>query len=361
MSGPSPRKVFKDISSYSLPALETMAEKRTHRMSFNELPFGASPAAIAAYHKASECISRYPEERSVSLIMALKTHYELKAEKIFISAGSDSILNDIAAAYIEHGDEIIISEHSYCLYKEATERWNGVSILVPETAELKIDIDGIIAAISEKTKIIYVTNPANPMGTIISPAQIRRLHSMIPSHILLVIDAAYAEFIEQDNDYDDFFSLTDCSSDNVVILRSFSKIYGLAGLRIGWAYGSPSVVKVLEYLNDGYTVTVVAQETAIAALKDQDFTERMRAYNDKWQNTFYRELTKLGIEITPSRANFFMMHFSDIETAEKVAEYLSGHGIYINKLMAYSLPKSLRVTISTPVANEHFLELMKQR
>lgn len=363
MSGPTPKDGFSNPSDYKLPKNEKKSERISHRMFLNESPLGSSPKAIEAFKKATEDLFCYPEDWSSSVARRISEMYDLDPERVIIGNGSEVILYFIMFTYLNAGDEVVSSEHGYYLYKLGAEQLGGIPVMVPETDDYKVNIDALIDAVTPKTKIVFVTNPANPTGTILPASEIFRLHDALPSNILLVIDAAYAEYIEQREDYDDFFSLAERPTDNVVVTRSFSKIYGLAGLRIGWSYSSPTVAKVLRGLDSCHYVSTPSQDAALAALGDKEFVLKARAYNDKWLKIFTDELLGSKINITDSHTNFVMLYFEGqdkVERAKGLAEYLAKENILISTLGGYDIPGAIRITIGREDTNIKCIKLIKE-
>ena len=359
MDIPIARQGILKIPDVEIPCMGNAIDKTKHRMSFNESPFGASALAIDAYIKNVDHLFRYPDAFSFDLSRTIANHHDLDPQRVICAAGSESILQNITLGYVNNGEEVLFSEHGFLVYHSATHQMGGKAVVVAETEDYKIDVDQLLKAVTVNTKVVFVTNPANPTGTFIPSSEIRRLHKHLPNKTILVIDAVYAEYIEEDLEYDNYFNMTDLEADNVVITRSFSKIYGLAALRIGWAYASPSVASVLRRVGGPFGVNAPAQEAAKAALVDQDFVNKARAYNHKWQKILYDEITNLGLKVTPSRTNFFLMHFECTDKATRALLYMRNKGILLNGLQDYNLPGAIRVTISNETENAFFLDTLK--
>lgn len=312
----------------------------------NENPLGPSPKAIAAYEAAKDDLCRYPEGSSAELRNALAEYHGIDAARIVCANGSDELISMLCRAYAGPGDEVLFSEHGFAMYPIST-MTVGATPAVAKEKDLTADVDAFLALANEKTKVCFIANPNNPTGSYLPSEEIVRLREGLPDHTLLVVDAAYAEYVTR-NDYTSGIEMVD-RYDNVVMTRTFSKIYALAGLRLGWAYCPEDVADVLNRLRNPFNVTVPAQAAGVAALHDVAWVDAARTHNDEWLPWFTREVQKLGLEVPPSIGNFVMVGFPPDEgkNADAANDFLLKKGIIPRKVAGYKLPDYLRVTIGT--------------
>jgi len=348
-AGLQPRAGVLDIAPY-VPGDDSSQARRVFKLSSNETPLGASAAAIEAYRKNAEMLHVYPDGASQALREAIGAAYGLNPERIVCGAGSDEILSLLAQAYLSAGDEAIFTEHGFLVYKIAILAAGATPVAVPETDETA-NVDAILERVSEKTKIVFLANPNNPTGTYIPHDEVRRLHAGLPPSTLLVLDAAYAEYVRR-NDYESGVELAGLA-DNVVMTRTFSKIYGLANLRLGWAYGPAAVVDALNRTRGPFNVTGPAQVVGIAAVGDRAHVEAAVAHNEKWLSWLSEELTGLGLRVTPSAGNFVLIHFPDGagKDAASADQLLREKGLVLRRVGGYGFPNALRMSVGTEEAN----------
>ena len=320
------------------------------KLSSNETPLGASPHAIAAYRAVGDQLELYPDGSATRLRAAIGQRYGLDPDRIVCGSGSDEILSLLTNAYVGPGDEGIFTQHGFLVYKIAVLAAGGVPVVAPETA-LTADVDAILALVTSRTKIVYVANPNNPTGTFLPYDAVKRLHAGLRPDILLVLDAAYAEYVTR-NDYASGLELV-ATSENVVMTRTFSKIYGLANIRLGWCYAPAPVCDALNRIRGPFNVNGAAIEAGIAALEDKAHVEKAVAHNDVWLPRLTGELEKLGIGVTPSVGNFLLLHFpGQAEHSARAADaFLSARGLILRAVVAYGLPEHLRLTIGSEQAN----------
>jgi len=323
---------------------------KVFKLSSNETPLGASPAAMEAYAQVGRHLEDYPDGASTALREAIGRAFGLDPDRIVCGAGSDDILNLIARAYLKDGDEAIHTTHGFLVYPIATLGAGAVPVVAPEK-DFTADVDAILARVTARTKIVFLANPNNPTGTYIPFDEVKRLHAGLPKHVLLVLDAAYAEYVRR-NDYEAGIELV-ATSENVVMCRTFSKIYGLAGLRLGWLYGPAHIVDALNRIRGPFNVGAPSIAAGVAAIHDAAHVERAREHNDKWLAWTTDELTKLGLKVTPSVGNFILIHFPEIKgkTAAEADALLSSRGAVLRAVKAYHLPNALRMTIGSEEAN----------
>jgi histidinol-phosphate aminotransferase len=351
VSPPRPRAGVLDISPYIPGKSTATGGTKLHKLSSNETPLGPSPAALKAYRDAATSLERYPDGSAAALRSAIGAAYGLNPDRIICGAGSDEILNLIAHAYIGPGDEAIHTEHGFLVYPIAI-RAAGGSAVVAREAELTADVDAILAKVSPRTRVVFIANPNNPTGTYLPFKEVRRLHAALPPDVLLVLDAAYAEYVRR-NDYESGVELAG-GADNVVMTRTFSKIYGLAGLRIGWGYGPAHVIDALNRIRGPFNVSSPAIAAGVAAMGDRAHVEQASAHNQTWLPRLSEEIRALGLEVTPSVGNFLLIHFPD-EKGRRAADadaFLLKRGIVLRRMEAYGLPSALRKTVGSAEANE---------
>lgn len=347
---PSPRSGVLGIAAYVPGKSKASGGGTTFKLSSNETPLGPSPLARQAYADCAESLELYPDGGSTALREAIAAYYGLNPDRIVCGAGSDELLSLISQAYLEPGDEAIHTKHGFLVYEIAI-RANGATPVVAEETDLKADVDNILACVTDKTRIVFLANPNNPTGTYIPFDEVRRLHEGLPGNVVLVLDAAYAEYVRQ-NDYESGIELV-ATSDNVVMTRTFSKIYGLAALRIGWAYCPADVADVLNRIRGPFNVNAPAIAAGVAAINDGSFTDETVSFNSKWLSWLTGELEALGLSVTPSVANFLLVHFPQQagRTAAEADAFLLERGFVLRRLENYHLPDALRLSIGTEEAN----------
>ena len=348
---PQPRAGIMDIEAY-VPGKSAapVGVTKIHKLSSNENPLGASPKAIEAVREIAAKLEFYPDGAATKLREAIGEAHGLNPANIVCSNGSDEILGLLSQTYLEPGDEAIFSEHGFMVYKIYIQAAGAVPVAVREVEE-RADVDAILAAVSPKTRIVFLANPNNPTGTYLPFEEVRRLHAGLPKHVLLVLDAAYAEYVRR-NDYEAGVELVG-NAQNAVMTRTFSKIHGLGGLRIGWMYGPAHIVDAINRMRGPFNVNAAAIEAGVAALKDRAHVERTVAHNDRWLSWLSEELPKLGLRVTPSVGNFILIHFPDREkhSAARADAFLSERGYILRRVAAYGFPNALRMTVGTEEAN----------
>ena len=347
---PQPRAGVLDIDPYVPGKSAAPGVARVFKLSSNETPLGPSPQAKAAYLKVAEHLEDYPDGSARPLREAIGRASGLDPNRIVCGAGSDDLLNLIADAYLSDGDEAIHTTHGFLVYPIAT-LGSGAKPVVAAETNFTADVDAILAALSPHTKIVFLANPNNPTGTYIPFNEVKRLHQGLPPNVLLVLDAAYAEYVRR-NDYESGIELV-ATSENVVMCRTFSKIHGLAALRLGWLYGPASVVDAVNRIRGPFNVNAAALAAGIAAIEDSAHVEASRAHNETWLAWLTEAIGKLGLEVTPSVANFVLIHFSATpgKTAAEADTFLSARGLILRRVVAYHLPNCLRMTVGGEEAN----------
>ena len=347
---PQPRPGVLKIQAYVPGKSSAPGVAKIFKLSSNEKPLGASPKAIAAYGAIGKHLEDYPDGASTELREAIGRAYGLDPGRIVCGAGSDDLLNLLARAYLQDGDEAIHTAHGFLVYPIAT-LGAGATPVVAEETEYTANVDAILAKVSPRTRMVFLANPNNPTGTYIPFDEVKRLHAGLPKHVLLVVDAAYAEYVRR-NDYESGIELV-ATSENVVMTRTFSKIYGLAGLRLGWLYAPAHVADALNRIRGPFNVGAPSIAAGVAAIADAAHVEHARQHNEKWLAWTTEEIRKLGLTVTPSVGNFILIHFPDTKgkTAAEADALLTSRGVVMRAVRAYGLPNALRMTIGTEEAN----------
>jgi histidinol-phosphate aminotransferase len=344
--GPTPRPGVLDIAPYVGGEAKIVGVEQPIRLASNESALGPSAKAVAAYRALAGEIHRYPDGSAEELREALARRHGIDPARIVCGAGSDELITLLLRSYAGPGDEVLYSRHGFLMYPINAQTVGATPVAAPER-ELTTDVDALLERVTERTRIVFIANPNNPTGTYLSANEMARLHAGLPTSVVLAIDAAYAEFVNR-NDYEPGVALVD-RADNVVMLRTFSKIYALAGLRLGWAYCPPAIADVLNRMRGPFNVTAPALAAGVAAVEDVAAVERAHAHNERWLAWFSERLTTLGLALTPSVANFVLARFPDDprRDADAAFTYLQSRGILTRKMGGYGLPQCLRITIGT--------------
>ena len=360
MTTPRPRPGILDIAPYVPGASKASGGTKTYKLSSNESALGASERAMAAYCAAAKDLFLYPDGSARALRSAIAELHELQAENIVCGAGSDELLQLVAKAYLGEGDNIVQSAHGFLVYSLAAQSCGADTIFAPEK-ELTVDVDAMLDAVTPKTRIVFLANPNNPTGTYVPDHELRRLRQNLRDDVLLVIDSAYAEYMDA-ADYAAGDKLVE-ENDNVVMTRTFSKIYGLGGLRIGWAYCPPAIADVLNRIRGPFNISSSAIAAGVAAISDQEFVERNRVFNKEHRDMVSRALGGMGLAVVPSVANFVLVKFPDdaSQGADAMRKYLADNGVMVREMSAYRLPGYLRISIGTQEANARLIELLEQK
>ena len=358
-SAPVPRPGILDIAPYVGGEAKAEGFDRPIRLASNESALGPSPKAVTAYRALANQIHRYPEGTALELREALGRHHRLDPERIVCGSGSDELIALLLRCYAGPDEEVLHSRHGFLMYAIGALSVGATPVAVPER-NLTADVDALLARVTERTRIVVVANPNNPTGTYLSTAELARLHAGLPPTVVLAIDAAYAEFVNR-NDYDAGAALVD-RADNVVMLRTFSKIYALAGLRLGWAYCPPAIADVLNRVRGPFNVTAPALAAGIAAVEDTEALEHARDHNERWLPWFSERLAALGLPLTPSVGNFVLPRFPDLPGHDAAAafEFLRARGILTRRVTGYGLPQHLRITIGTGAEMERVAAVLAE-
>jgi histidinol-phosphate aminotransferase len=358
MNIPTPKSYISAIHAYTPGKAKADDGRELVKLSANENPLGCSVNASAALMTAKDSLARYPDPASGALRDALAAAYGLESEQIVCGTGSDELLNLIAAGYAGVGDEIIHVNYGFAVYEIAT-RKVGADVIVAPDADYGTDIEALLARVGQNTRAVYLANPNNPTGTVMTDAEVARLHAGLPSDVILVLDQAYGEYLDSDGPA--AFDLAR-KFDNVLITRTFSKIYGLAAERIGWAYGKPHLIDTLNRIRGPFNVTAAGQAAAIAALADTDFVTQSRAHNAQWRAWMNAEIAALsnhGLRAVPSAANFILVIFDGAVSAETADRELIEAGYVVRRLAGQGLGHALRITIGTEAENRGFMDALR--
>lgn len=355
---PKPNAGVMSIEAYVPGKSTAAAGVKVHKLSSNENPLGASPAAIEAARDVAGRLEFYPDGSAMRLRQAVAGVHGLNVANVMCFNGSDEALALLARIYLSPGDEGIYTEHGFLAYPIYIQGAGAEPVVAKETDE-RVDVDAILAAVTPRTKIIYLANPNNPTGTYLPFEEVRRLHAGLPKHVLLVIDAAYAEFVRR-NDYEAGVELV-AGAQNVVMTRTFSKVYGLGGARIGWAYAPAHIIDAMERVRDPFNVSAIAIEAGVAAMRDRGHVERTIAHNTEWLSWLTTELTALGLRVTPSVGNFILIHFPEEakHSAAVADDYLSVRGYILRRVAPYGFPNALRMSVGTEEANRGVVAALK--
>ena len=358
ISGPRPRPGILEIKPYVGGKAEVEGGSKAAKLSANETPLGASPRAIEAFRGAAHELHRYPEGGSTELRRAIGRRMNVDPDRIVVGAGSDELIALLVRAYAGPGEEVLYSRHGFLMYKLSALSAGAVPVSAPEK-QLHADVDALLERVTSRTRIVFIANPNNPTGSYLSTADILRLHRGLPDDVVLVLDSAYAEYVGE-TDYDSGLALS-LSASNVVMTRTFSKIHGLAALRVGWMTASAQIIDVINRVRGPFNVATPAQLAAAAAIDDVDHQAAAKAHNDRWLAWLCEQLPPLGITVHPSVANFVLIEFPDIPGHDAVAaaEFLERNGVIPRAMASYQLPLCLRLTVGTEPENRQVVELLR--
>lgn len=330
-----------------------------YKLSSNESPLGPSALATDAFREAAGSLHLYPDGSALRLRQVLGDVYGLNPDRLICGNGSDEILHLLPQIYANPGDEVIFSEHGFLVYRIATLAASATPVVVPEP-ELRTDVDGFLRRATDRTRIVFVANPNNPTGSYNTATELRRLRAGLPDQCLLVIDAAYAEYVDR-NDYESGIELV-ATTANTIMTRTLSKIYALAALRVGWGYGPAEVVDAFNRVRGPFNLSTPAQAAAIAALQDRPHVARSRDHNSRWLAWLAENIAALGLKVYPSAANFLMVGFPEAgpKAASEADRFLSDRGVILRVIGAYGLPNCLRISVGTEAANRAAVAALKE-
>jgi len=343
--GPEPKHWISAIAPYVPGKAKSDDGRAIIKLSANENPLGTSPVVREAFVKASADMASYPDPGATDLREAVAAHHGLDAARVIYGTGSDELLHIAASAYAGPGDEIIYVRYGFAVYDIAARRVGAIPVIAPDKG-YGTDVDALLACVTDKTRVVFVANPNNPTGTMTSKSEIARLHAALPENILLVLDQAYAEYLDPE-DEDGGLELA-ATAPNVLVTRTFSKIYGLAAERIGWGYGAPEIIETLHRIRAPFNVTTAGQGAAVAAIGDTAWVEQSRLHNSQWRQWFVDEIAAMGnqgLSVVPSKANFVLVMFEGALRAEDAFKGLMQAGYATRWLPGQGLPQALRITI----------------
>jgi len=360
---PTPKPGILEVSLYVGGRASVPGVAEPIKLSANESPVGPSPKAVEALHAAAHDLELYPDGSTRKLREAIGEVHGLDPDRIVAGGeGSGPLLTMLANAYLQPGDEAIISRHAFLVYEIITRANSATPVMVPErttNSAIKVDVDAMLAAITPKTRIVYIANPNNPTGSMLNREEMARLHAGLPKDVLLVIDAAYAEYVTA-KDYEAGIELV-ANNDNVVMTRTFSKLYGLAGLRLGWLYAPAAICDVLNRIRGPFNTSTLQQQMGAAAVRDRDHFWKAVAHNSKWLPWITEGIRKTGLRVDDSVANFVLIHFPKGEKNAQAADaYLTQHGVILRSVASYGLPDCLRMTVGTEEQNRLVVSLLQQ-
>lgn len=347
MSAPSPKASILGIKPYVPGKASAVGFAAPLKLSANENPLGCSPLARAAYLNAASSIHQYPDSKAIALREAIAAKHDLDPARIVLGAGSDEIFSLVCQAYLSPGDTMVQPQFAFAAWAIAAKAAGAEVISAPER-EYTVDVDALLRAVTPTTRVVFVANPANPTGTCIPFGEIQRLHAALPGSVILVLDAAYAEFAEATPGYEDGVRLAR-NAPNVVLTRTFSKLYGLAALRVGWGYASPAIIDVLNRIRLPFNVPTAGQAAAVAALQDDAFVTQSLDLARDGRVRLATMLAAAGLTPLPSSANFVTALAPDAAAAQAIERRLSAQGILVRALANYDMPEALRVTVGLDV------------
>ncbi len=351
----TPKPGILDIAPYVGGDSDLGGHARVHKLSSNENPLGPSPKAIATYQAVAGSLERYPSSDHAGLRAAIAEVHGVDAARVICGDGSDEVLSWLCYAYAGPGDEVLYTEHGFSMYRICALAAGATPVQAAETAR-QVDVDKLLAAANDKTRLVFIANPGNPTATMISEAEVARLADGLPPRALLVLDGAYAEFVEG---FDAARALVE-RRENVMMTRTFSKIYGLGGLRVGWGYGPSAVIDVLNRLRGPFNVTAAGLAAAEAAVRDVDYMQHCRQQNAVWRDWLQVELSAIGIASDPSFANFILARFASEDQADAADAALRQAGVIVRKVKGYGLPQCLRITIGDAEACQLLVAVLRK-
>ena len=350
---PTPKAGIMNISPYVGGKSKAEGISRVVKLSSNENPWGPSPKAVAAYQAESGNLHRYPDGGHLALREAIANANGLPAEQLICGSGSDELLGLLTHAYAGAGDEVLFTEHGFLMYRIYT-LGNGATPVTAAEKNLTTDVDALLAAVTPRTKILFLANPNNPTGSVIPFSEIRRLRAALPPHVILGLDAAYSEYID-DTAYEAGESLVR-EGTNTVVFHTFSKIFGLPALRLGWAFAPADIIDVMNRVRSPFNVTAAALAAGIAAVNDKSYIADMRQKNAVERARLADAIAALGFPMVPSHTNFILVKFGDAVAA--VNTFLAERGLIVREVAGYGLPEYLRISIGTTEENSMLIDAL---
>ena len=356
MNLPKPKKINAEKYVAGLSLFKQKAAKI--KLSANESALGPSPNAIKEFNKVSKNLKRYPDSDGGFLRNILAKKFQLDSKRIILGSGSDQIFELICKVFLDKNDEVIVPEFSFIIYRIYSKIY-GAKIKYAKEKNFRISIKNILSKVTKKTKIVFLANPNNPTGTIISKKELLELRRRLRSNILLVVDDAYCEYVK-DKNYLPGMKLFS-NSKNVIVTRTFSKIYGLAGLRVGWGYGPKNLIYALSQIKPPFNINRAALFAAAESVKDIKWLNKEIEHVKRWTKIFYKNFKKLGIDTNSSYGNFLLVNFDKIKgNSKKIFLKLAKNGILVRKMDVYKIKNSLRITIGNNFENKKFIKTLRK-
>jgi histidinol-phosphate aminotransferase len=357
---PQPKAGILDIAPYVPGKSVAEGVRDPVKLSSNENILGCSPLARDAYLASADRLSFYPDGGATALRAAIAEHFRLEPERLYFGCGTDEIFGHIASVFLEPGDNIVQGEFAFATYAIAARAQQAEIRNAPEP-NLRLDVEAMLALVDERTRIVFLANPDNPTGTFITGEEVRRLHAGLPPHVLLVLDGAYVEFARSEASFEDGLDMAR-DADNMIVTRTFSKMHGLAALRVGWAYTTPAIVDALNRIRPAFNVNLPAQAAAIAALGDAEFQERSVALVEQWRPWLTQQIGGLGLEVTPSATNFVVVRFPDRpgKTALEAEAFLASRGWLVRALISYGMPDRIRINVGLEGHNRGVIDALAE-
>ena len=356
---PQPRPCVLELPEYVPGERELKGIAEPIKLSSNESTLGPSPQALKAYADAATQLHRYPDPDQNELRDALAEHFGLAVNQLICGNGSAELIQILIHAYVGEGDEVLLSEYGFPLYRIFAIS-QGASVALSSEVDCVTSVDSLLECVTPKTKLVAIANPNNPTGTYLSGSEVRRLHANLPEHVLLLLDEAYAEYVTAE-DFESGLKWAD-ETENVVVARTFSKLYGLAALRIGWMLAPQRVFQTMQRFRITFNTNGPALATAVAALHDVEYTKQVQNHNHLWRKRMTEELEAQGLNVIPSMANFLLIQFLDEpkSNSEAAANALKCNGIIPRPVSAGSPPNCMRITIGKSEENQAVLHTLKQ-
>ncbi len=357
MSGPLPRAAVERCPKYVQGQSKIQGVQNPIKLSSNECPFGPSPKVREAYIKALENVNRYPEGDQYEFRSAIAETFGLEADRIIGGNGSEEVILLAIRAFVDPGQEVLVSENGFVMTRIHALA-QGANVVVAAEKDWKVNVDNLLASVTEKTRLVAVANPNNPTGVYIPASEIRRLHDNLPPHVVLLLDEAYGDYVIE-KDFEGGFELARHAK-NVLVTRTFSKLYGLAGLRIGWGYGAEAIIHTMQRIRTPFKSNAPALAAAVAAVRDQDHAIMVRDHTIKWREIMKTRLISLGIDVLPSVTNFILLRFPTEQglNALDAASFLIKNGILPRPTGVSGPNDCLRITVGSAEENEKFLKIL---
>ena len=354
---PVPKAGILDIEPYKPGKASVQGVADPVKLSSNENILGSSPKAKAAFVAAADRMHIYPDGRANALRAAVAEHFNLEPERLVFGDGTDEILHLINQVFLEPGDNIVMGQYGFSAYAIGARACQGEVRFAPEPS-YRLNIEELLKLVDERTRLVFVTNPANPTGTFLTEDELGELHAGLPPSVVLVIDGAYAEFATEPN-FGTGIELAR-ASENVVVTRTFSKLHGLAALRVGWGYCPEPIADAIDRIRAPFNTSIAAQDAALAALGDTDFQQRSVEHVERWRPWLTQQLGGLGLEVTPSAANFILVGFPKTagKTAAEAEAFVASRGLILRGVGGYGLPDHLRVTIGLEEHNRALVQAL---